>query len=244
MRIKSKGYSYKGYHLGQKVMYKGKEEMIIGFDTTAGDEEFIAITMNSSLRKVGFELIKSVYADVILGGYDEKADWVWVSPSEIEVIQEPEENVLSIKVTQINDKYSTIEIIHQNIEVLKRGEFNDTQINISSCISPDYEAYVLYVKGIDSSKDDKPFIVDNKYVAEIEEKVRLINEKYGIPKRWRAEKNCLYYYISDCMNIICSEETYDWTSQARYERGNYFRTEYEAEKALSKINQIPGDDGQ
>lgn len=89
MRIKSKGYSYKGYHLGQKVMYKGKEEIIIGFDTTAGDEEFIAITMNSSLRNVGFELIKSVYADVILGGYVEKADWVWVSPSEIEVIHIP-----------------------------------------------------------------------------------------------------------------------------------------------------------
>lgn len=46
------------------------------------------------------------------------------------------------------------------------------------------------------------------------------------------------------MNIICSEEIYDCTSEARYERGNYFQTEYEAEKALSKINKILGDDEQ
>lgn len=238
MRIRNKGYTYRGYHLGQKViMYGGEEGVIIGFDTSEEDD-FIAIT--SSLSKT-VKLIESMYADVILDGCENEVNWRWISPSEIKVLKK---DVLSIKVTQINDKYSTIEIIHQNMKVIKRGEFEDTQMKILSMSSPDYAFGVLYVKGIDSSKDDKPFIVDNKYVAEIEEKVRLINEKYGSSKRRRAEKNCFYYYINDCMNIICSEEIYDCTSEARYERGNYFQTEYEAEKALSKINQILGDDEQ
>lgn len=177
MRIKNKGYTYKGYHLWQKVMYKGKECIIIGFDTTTEDEEFIAIT--SSLYKT-VKLIESTYANVILDGCENEVNWRWISPSEIKVLKK---DVLSIKVVQINDKYSTIEIIHQNMKVIKRGEFEDTQMKILSMSSPDYAFGVLYVKGIDSSKDDKPFIVDNKYVAEIEEKVRLINEKYGSSKR-------------------------------------------------------------
>lgn len=83
MRIKNKGYTYKGYHLGQKVMHKGKECIIIGFDMSRGDEVFIAIT--SSLSKT-VKLIESIYADVILEWCENRVDWEWVSPSEIGVI--------------------------------------------------------------------------------------------------------------------------------------------------------------
>ena len=86
MRIKNKGYTYKGYHLGQKVMYKGKEGMIIGFDMSRGDEEFIAITSSFSSSVKIFE---SIYATDILEEYGNDTHWIWVSPSEIEVIHIP-----------------------------------------------------------------------------------------------------------------------------------------------------------
>lgn len=86
MRIKSKGYSYRGYHLGQKVMYGGEEGVIIGFvDTSEDGDDFIAIT--SSLSNT-VKLIESIYATDILDEYGNDTHWIWVSPSEIEVLKE------------------------------------------------------------------------------------------------------------------------------------------------------------
>jgi conserved domain protein len=66
----------------------------------------------------------------------------------------------------------------------------------------------------------------------IQDKVKAVNEKYGVKKRWRASSGEDYFYIDDYCWI--SRDT-DWgynEDNARYDFGNYFETEEEAEKYL------------
>lgn len=62
-----------------------------------------------------------------------------------------------------------------------------------------------------------------------------INEKYGKPKCWRAERNGGYYYINDYGIIYFITDDYASEDNERYALGNYFRTEEQAEKALEKV---------
>ena len=62
----------------------------------------------------------------------------------------------------------------------------------------------------------------------IEEKVKAINEKYGIKKRWRAEHGGVYYCINEPFGITWYIDGYTVTSNKKYENGNYFKTEAEA----------------
>lgn len=53
-------------------------------------------------------------------------------------------------------------------------------------------------------------------------------------KRWRGEEDDHYYCISDCGEILCEyEEKFDGDSY-RYQSGNYFKTEEEAEFELNR----------
>lgn len=53
-------------------------------------------------------------------------------------------------------------------------------------------------------------------------------------KRWRGEEDDHYYFISDCGEILCDyEEKFDGDSY-RYQSGNYFKTEEEAEFELNR----------
>lgn len=237
MRFKRKGYRYKGFELGQKVMHDEKECVIIGFDETSS-RDFIALYTGSPIGM--HRISESKYATSILERYENETDWEWVVPSRIQPIQPLKDDVLSIKTTQINNKYSAVEITYQDENVLNRNEFYDKKIGVTCGSYPDYsyKTNTLYIKGRNDSKDDVPFIVENKYLKDIEEKVRLINEKYGIPKRWRAERNCAYYFISDSMNILCSEEIYNSICDVRYTKGNYFKTEEDAMEKLEKIKNI------
>lgn len=241
MEFKNKGYNYKGYELGQKVIYEGKECIIIGFSEYESALSGITLGELPVLRNT-LKARESIYATTVLYEWKDAINWKWVEPSEIQRVQELKEDVLSIEVTQINDKYSAIEITYQDENVLKRGEFLDKEINVVSQGSPDYSyiANILYIQGTYKDRDNTPFLIKNQYVKDIEQKVKLINEKYGIPKRWRAEKNGAYYYINDCMNIICSEEIYDCTSEARYEVGNYFKTKEETEKKVEEMKKLLG----
>ncbi|MGL6185699.1 MAG: hypothetical protein ACRC1T_10005 [Clostridium chrysemydis] len=245
MRFESKGYEYKGLKLGQKVMFGNDECIIIGFDIENKTCKKVALyTGYYSSSMVKF--CESKYATVGLCEYKDCTEWRWVNSSNIEIISEIQhieklkDDVLSIKTTKLNNEYSAVEITYQNEDVLNRSEFYDKEIGVICTAYPDYsyKTNTLFIKGWKDSKDNQPFIIENQYVEVIEEKVKLINEKYGIPKRWRAERNCAYYYINDCMNIVCSEEIYDSTCDARYMKGNYFKTEEEAKEKLEEIKNI------
>ena len=144
------------------------------------------------------------------------------------------ENVLEIEAQEVFDKIA-IRIKYQNFEVLKRGKFKDEEIIVESACAPDYINLnnKLYIQGEVESGDNRVFLVDKEDLKNILEKVNKINEKYGIPKRWRAEKNNRYYTIFG-ENI----EKKSLADNKFYNLGNYFKTKEEAQKVKEELDKF------
>ena len=144
------------------------------------------------------------------------------------------EKVLEIESQEVFDKVA-VRIKYQNFEVLKRGEFKDEEIIVESACVPDYINLnnKLYIQGEAESVDNRIFLVDKEDLKNILEKVNKINEKYGIPKRWRAEENDCYYTIFG-ENI----EKKSLADDKFYNLGNYFKTKEEAQKVKEELDKF------
>ena len=59
--------------------------------------------------------------------------------------------------------------------------------------------------------------------------------KESMSKRWRADKNKYYWYISSYGEVSYSKENNDEIDNARYKIGNYYETREEVEKVAEKI---------
>lgn len=125
------------------------------------------------------------------------------------------EKVLEIEFQPVWDKWAW-RVVKQNEEVLKRDNFIDKKIE------------VMY--GIIS-------ICTAEEKALIEEKVKAINEKYGIKKRWRAEEDNEYYYIDSEFSIRSDNDNYVISDNNKYMNGNYFRTKEQAEEYAEYMRQ-------
>ena len=140
------------------------------------------------------------------------------------------ESVLEIEFKPVWDKWAW-KITKQNEEVLEREEFLDEEFEVmSGGCAPDFveKTGCLFIRGGDEEGDDNIAICTSEEKELIEEKVKAINEKYGIKKRWRAEEGNIYYFLNNIFNIMNSEENYTCLEDKRYENGNYFETEDEA----------------
>ena len=158
------------------------------------------------------------------------------------------ENVLEIEITKINDNYSYCRIKHQNESVLKTDGFNTSfqgslifyvkngtpSFYTAHDTSSGYEFGSLRIKG----SNNRPFIVNNNEIKYLNELVDLINEKYGIPKRWRGERSNKYFSIFGDSEISKITDNYFPEDQRRYEWGNYFKTEEEAEKVKEELDKF------
>ena len=149
------------------------------------------------------------------------------------------EKVLEIETQEVFDKIA-IRIKYQNFEVLKRGKFKDEEIIVESACAPDYINLnnKLYIQGEVESGDNRVFLVDKEDLKNILEKVNKINEKYGIPKRWRAKENDCYYTIFGENIIVNSKEEKSLTDNKLYILGNYFKTKEEAEKVKVELDKF------
>ena len=150
------------------------------------------------------------------------------------------EKVLEIEIQKVFDKIA-IRIKYQNFEVLKRGEFEDKGIGVVSFNNPCYlpSPYnQLYLKGKSKIEDNSIFAVTKEEFKNIKNMVEAINEKYGITKRWRAEKEKEYFFVTGTNEITIDEEYYNEADNTRYELGNYFKTEEEAEKVKEELDKF------
>ena len=98
---------------------------------------------------------------------------------------------------------------------------------------PDFvkDTNYLFIRGGDEEGDDIITICSSEEKELIEEKVKAINEKYGIKKRWRAENEGYYYYIhSDYFLTVFAIDHRFTDDNNRYEAGNYFNTGKEAKE--------------
>ena len=137
------------------------------------------------------------------------------------------EDVLKIEFIPVWDKW-VWRITFQNEDVLKRGEFYDEDLKTESVFDPSFIDECFYVRGTFDEHDDKINFCTTKEKAIIEEKVKAINEKYGIKKRWRAGNKESYYLMYPDFSIERDNERYTTVDNTRYEFGNYLKTEAEA----------------
>ena len=149
------------------------------------------------------------------------------------------EKVLEIESQEVLDKVA-IRIKYQNFDVLKRGEFYDEEIGVESFLVPEYikDDNKLYIQGEEESKDSRIFLIDKEDLKNILEIVNKINKKYGIPKRWRGERSDKYFSIFGDSEISEITDNYFPEDQRRYEWGNYFKTEEEAEKVKEELDKF------
>ena len=140
---------------------------------------------------------------------------------------------LILETQEVFDKIA-IRIKYQNFEVLKRGEFYDGERKVESDWAPEYikDNNKLYIQGKDESEDSRIFLVDKEDLKKILEIVNKINEKYGIPKRWRAEIGKKHFSILSTGGVGSFSEYYDKFDNDRYDLGNYFKTKEQAQKVV------------
>lgn len=151
------------------------------------------------------------------------------------------EDVLKIEFKEIWDNKYVWKIIYQNDDVFLRNDFSDKKLKVYSYLEPEYSSCEgkLYIRGLFRVRDDKINVCNEEEKKEIEEKVKLINEKYGIEKRWRARKECLYYFIVGSNFYIGNDfDVRDKIDDERYNIGNYFETEKLAVEKLKEIKEL------
>lgn len=139
------------------------------------------------------------------------------------------ETVLEIAFMPVWDNWAW-RITKQNEEILERNNFKDEELDVASSHSPCFEESFLFVKGLRRCYDGIINICTSEEKTLIEEKVKAINEKYGIKKRWRANKYGYYYFLGNIFEICESIEMGFVEDIERYQDGNYFRTKEEAEE--------------
>jgi len=149
------------------------------------------------------------------------------------------EKVLEIEFQDVFDKVA-IKIKYQNFGVLKRGEFYDEETQVESFLVPEYIKgnNKLYIQGEEESKDNIIFLIDKEDLKKILETVNKINEKYGIPKRWRAEEGEEYYFLDSKCEIWSTYENKKKIDDAFFKLGNYFKTKEEAEKVKKELDEF------
>lgn len=139
------------------------------------------------------------------------------------------ENVLEFEIIKIND-FGIIGMLKQNTEILKRNM--DTEYSRSYKFpSWDFINKKLYTYG-DEKYDNLIFTVPKEDIALFLEKINCINEKYGIPKRFKPEKYEQYHFITSDGYTISKLNFMHTEDKCRYNLGNYFKTKEDAQKVI------------
>lgn len=134
------------------------------------------------------------------------------------------ENVLEIEITKINDYWNAITVK----KIKEDFESNDLLEWITNG-----ENYVCNDKiFINRVYPNTPFISGNEVTFMFKDIVDKINEKYGIPKRWKPEKYEQYHFITSDGYTISKLNFIHTEDKCRYNLGNCFKTEEEAQNVV------------
>ena len=153
------------------------------------------------------------------------------------------ENVLEIEITKINEMYSLAKVTKMNRKVIEEkkkyyfGYANSSNLETNSILyeAPSFKTYIsdtIPCFDLHLNSENDCFTIKNNLVESLELFLQEFNEKYGIPKRWRAKKEYGYFTIMGDGIIAEFLDNYILEDNNRYNLGNYFKTEEEAEKII------------
>ena len=129
------------------------------------------------------------------------------------------EKVLEIEFKEVWDNKWAWKIIKNEVDFKNtEGEISFNNIKLTYSIK-----YDLYIFGSYFLKTD------------IQDFVNYVNKKYGIPKRWRANKNDSYFIVTNFGDIAKLTEKYKQQDTLFYTLGNYFKTKELATKFRDTI---------
>lgn len=152
------------------------------------------------------------------------------------------EDVLKIEFQPVFDKWAW-RIVYQNEEVLKRGEFKDVEIGVASVDAGCWlNKGELRIKSLLTEYDDDVNFCNTKEKAEIEAKVKAVNEKYGVVKVWKPKKGEGFWHVLILDGVagpaFRSRGKYPVNERNMIESGDRFQTEEQCQKACDEINAV------
>ena len=146
------------------------------------------------------------------------------------------EKVLEIEFKKVWDMWAWQ--ITKNKLKMEDNEFfigNNTKLMLK--VGYQIDEYIICIE--DNYKNIGEFeLITNEQKECIENFVNLVNEKYGIPKRWRAEKNKTYYLINYYGHVCDVIEENIERDNEFFEQGNYFKTKEEAQKVKEELDKF------
>lgn len=144
------------------------------------------------------------------------------------------ENVLEIEYQNVFDKVA-VRIKKLDYDFFAGGLLKEDveKFNCQFFESPtDLEERIIWIYDDIYLSDNDIYCYCEETINKIKEFVDFVNEKYGIPKRWRAKENEEYFTIKDDGYINKYVDIYSTDDDYKYNLGNYFRTYKEAEEVL------------
>ena len=159
------------------------------------------------------------------------------------------EKVLEIEITKINDEYSLAIVKKMNRKVIeekkkyKFGYANSSYLETNSEFhkEPNFCTYIsdtILCSDLYLNSENDCFTIKNNLVESLELFLQEFNKKYGIPKRWRVEKGKKYYFLNTECEIRNIWEDKTKEDETRYNLGNYFKTEEEAQKVKEELDKF------
>lgn len=130
---------------------------------------------------------------------------------------------VAVRIKKLDDDFFADGLLKEDVEKYK-CQFLESPTDLEQRIIWIYDDIYLSDNDINCYCEEK--------IKQIKEFVDYVNEEYGIPKRWRAEKEKEYFFITGTSEITTDEEYYNEADNARYELGNYFKTKEEAQKVI------------
>ncbi len=150
------------------------------------------------------------------------------------------EKVLEIETQEVFDKIA-VRIKYLNDDFFGDGLLKEDveKYNCSFVESPtDLEERIIWLYDDIYLSDNDIYCYYEETINKIKEFVDYVNEEYGIPKRWRAEKNKTYYLINYYGHVCDVIEENIERDNEFFEQGNYFKTEEEAEKVKIELDKF------
>ena len=145
------------------------------------------------------------------------------------------EKVLEIESHEVFDRVA-VRIKYLNGDFFAGGLLKEDveKYKCSFIESPtDLEERIIWLYDDIYLSDNNIYCYCEETINKIKEFVDYVNEEYGILKRWRAEEGENYYSIAGVDVIKIDSENLVELDNRRYELGNYFQTEEQAQKIIN-----------
>lgn len=130
---------------------------------------------------------------------------------------------VAVRIKKLDDDFFAGDLLKEDVE----------KYNCSFIENPtDLEERIIWLYGDIYLSDNDIYCYCKETINKIKEFVDYVNKKYGITKRWRGKRSDNYFTILGDNEIAKATDNYFPEDQNRYELGNYFRTEEEAQKVI------------